>query len=105
MIPGKIIEEFANELSNPLTDIPNSSFKEGTIPSQWKQGIVVPIPKHSPPRLNKLRPISLTSIFAKVAEVFVSRWVTDDISNIIDIRQFGNVKGLSTTYYLMNLVH
>ena len=104
-IPGKIIKEFAYEMSIPLTDILNSSFAEGIVPSQWKQGIVVPIPKQRPPTLDKLRPISLTSIFAKVAEGFVSRWVIDDISHMLDIRQFGNVAGVSTNHYLVNMMH
>ncbi len=29
----------------------------------------------------------------------------NDIGDIIDIRQFGNVKGVSTIHYLVNLVH
>ena len=105
MIPAKIIKEFAYELSVPLTDILNSSFAEGKVPTQWKNGIVVPIPKQSPPSLDKLRPVSLTSIFAKIAEGFVSRWVIDDLHHVIDHRQFGNVPGVSTNHYLTNLVH
>ena len=89
----------------PFTNILNSSFAEGIVPSQWKKGIVVPIPKQRPPTLDKLRPISLTSIFAKVAEGFVSRWVIDDISHMLDIRQFGNVAGVSTNHYLVNMIH
>ena len=104
MIPAKIIKEFAYELSVPLTDILNSSFAEGVVPTQWKNGIVVPIPNQSPPSLDKLRPVSLTSIFAKIAEGFVSRWVIDDLHHVIDHRQFGNVPGVSTNHYLTNLV-
>ena len=105
LIPAKIIREFAYELSVPLTDILNLSFAEGIVPTQWKKGIVVPIPKQSPPSLDKLRPVSLTSIFAKIAEGFVSRWVLDDIGHAIDTRQFGNVPGVSTNHYLLNLIH
>ena len=32
--------------------------------SQWRSAIVVTVPKQHPPRLDKLRPISLTDIFA-----------------------------------------
>ena len=70
-----------------------------------EKGIVVPVPKQNPPSLDKLRPISLTSIFAKVAEGFVSKWVIDYIGHAIDIRQFGNVAGVSTNHYLINLIH
>ena len=47
MIPGKIVKEFAYELSIPLANILNASFTEGIVPTQWKKGIVVPVPKQS----------------------------------------------------------
>ena len=53
---------------------------------------------------DKLRPVSLTSIFAKVAEGFITKWVLNDVENYIDIRQFGNVKGVSTAHYLVSLI-
>ena len=99
------MKEFAYELSIPFTDILNASFTEGVVPSQWKKGIVVPVPKQNPPSLDKLRPISLTSFFAKVAEGFVAEWVIDDIGDSIDLKQFGNVAGVSTNHYLINLIH
>ena len=92
-------------MSVPLTNILTSPFEEGIVPTQWKKGIVVPVPKQNPPSLDKLRPISLTSIFAKVAQGFVSKWVIDDIGHSIDIRQFGTVAGVSTNHYLIDLIH
>ena len=83
----------------------NSSIDEGVVPSQWKKGIVVPVPEQSPPSLDKLRPITLTSIFAKVAEGFVSKWVINDIGDKIDMRQFGNAYGVLTNHFLVNLIH
>ena len=71
-IPPKLIKEFAYELSTPLTDVLNASFQEGCVPHQWRSAIVVPVPKQYPPRLDKLRPISLTDIFAKIAEGFAA---------------------------------
>ena len=104
-IPPKIIREFAYELSGPMTEILNSSFAEGIVPHQWKSAIVIPVPKQYPPSIDKLRPISLTDIFAKVAEGFISKWILDDIAHNIDINQFGNISGISTSHYLINLVH
>ena len=49
--------------------------------------------------------MSLTSVFAKIAEGFVTGWVLDDVERKIDKRQFGNVKGVSTAHYLVSLVH
>ena len=67
-ISPKLVKEFAYELSSSLTDILNCSYKEGVVPKQWKQAIVVPIPKTKPPRVDKLRPVSLTDCFAKIGE-------------------------------------
>ena len=99
------MKEFAYELSIPFTDILNASFTEVVVPSQWKKGYCCVCPKTNPPSLDKLRPISLTSISAKVAEGLVAGWVIDDIGDSIDLRQFGNVAGLSTNHYLVNLIH
>ena len=104
-ISPKLIKEFAYELSGPLTDVLNCSFEEGVVPSQWKSAIVVPVPKQFPPKVDKMRPISLTDIFAKIAEGFVAKWVVQDIENNIDVNQFGNVQGVSTSHYLMSLLH
>ncbi|XP_035688786.1 uncharacterized protein LOC118424344 [Branchiostoma floridae] len=67
-ISPRLVREFAFELSSPMTDIFNTSLAEGSVPSIWKKANVVPVPKENPPRLDKLRPISLTSIFAKICE-------------------------------------
>ena len=104
-ISPKIIKEFSYEFSTPICDILNSSYNQGVVPEQWKKAIVVPIPKSNPPCADKLRPISLTDCFAKIAEGFITGWVLEDIGDKIDPHQFGNVKGISTTHYLVSLLH
>ena len=89
-IPPKLIKEFAYELSSPLTDVLNCSFREGVVPHQWKSTIVVPIPKQYPPSVDKMRPLSLTDIFAKIAEGFIAKWVVQDIQDSVDINQCFN---------------
>ncbi len=104
-IPPRLIKEFAYELSVPITDILNSSYTEGTVPHQWKKAIVIPVPKQYPAKIDKLRPVSLTDCFAKISEGFVTNWVLEDIQDKIDINQYGNVKGVSTSHYLVSLMH
>ncbi|XP_072046799.1 uncharacterized protein [Amphiura filiformis] len=104
-IPPRLVKEFAYELSVPLTDILNSSYTEGTVPHQWKKAIVIPIPKQYPANIDKLRPVSLTDCFAKISEGFVVDWILDDIQHKIDPNQYGNVKGVSTSHYLVSLIH
>ena len=104
-IPAKIVHQFAAELSTPLCDVLNASFDEGAPPNQWKQAIIVPIPKEQPPRLEKLRPIALTDHFAKVAEHFMTKWLLADIEHLLDDSQFGSRAGRSTVHYLTDMVH
>ena len=66
-----------------------------------KKAIVVLIPKQYPPNIDKLRPVPLTSVFAKIAEGFVIGWAVDDVGHKTDKRQFGNVKGVSTAHYFV----
>ena len=85
---GIIAKKIAYELSVPFTDILNSSYTEGTVPIQWEKAIVIPIPKQYPANIDKLRPVSMTDGFAK-----------------IDINQYGNVKAVATSHYLVSLMH
>ena len=48
--------------------------------------------------------MSLTASLAKLAESFVSDWIFTDISPQLDSRQHENLKGRSTSYYLVQLV-
>lgn len=103
-ISSRIIREFAYELSKPLADILNKSYEEGVCPPQWKKAVVVPIPKTKPATWDKLRPVSLTDHFAKVAEGFMAKWLLEDMESVIDPNQYGNRKGVSTTHYLIKLM-
>ena len=105
-VPNMLIKIFAFELSLPMTDIVNASLSSGAVPSQWKNAIMVPVPKVTPtPSMDKLRPISLTCTLAKECETFVMRWMMQDMSPSLDPMQFGNRKGRSTSHYLADLLH
>ena len=103
-LPGRLIKEFACELSIPVTDIFNSSLREGVVPQVWKDTTIAPNPKESPATISKLRPISLTSLLAKVCEGFVSKWALHDISSSIDRNQYGSIKGSSTSHCLIEIL-
>ena len=47
-LTGKLIREFACELSIPVTDIFNSFLKEGILPQVWKDATIAPVPKKTP---------------------------------------------------------
>ncbi len=48
-ISQQLLKEFAYELSSPVTEIINTSLQQGTVPSQWKQANVIPLPKNDTP--------------------------------------------------------
>ena len=104
-LPVRIIREFSYELCVPLCHIINTAFKQGIFPQIWKLAEIVPIPKSSPPVVSDLRPIALTSYFAKTAESFIVKWLLEDIHDQIDNNQFGNRPGLSTCHYLISMLH
>ncbi|KAI8496818.1 scavenger receptor [Branchiostoma belcheri] len=106
-ISGRLLKEFAYELSTPIADILNSSLREGCVPRdrEWKEAVVVPLPKSDPPDIDKLRPVSLTSLIAKVCESFVAAWVLHDIVGNISRVQFGCLRGRSITHCLVSLAN
>ena len=103
--PTRLWKEFAYELSGPLTVIFNKCLDKGCFPRMWKRASVCPIPKG--PRVSsfdQLRPISITSIIARVFEGFLAEWVMRDIHHLVDIKQFGNMKGSSLVHYLVSML-
>ena len=105
-IPTRIWKEYAPELAEPITLIFNTSIASGTFPTAWKDSNVTPVPKVTPiTGMGDLRPISLTAIVSKVLEDFVVEWLIEDVEHIIDPSQFGCLKGTSTTYCLLDMMH
>jgi hypothetical protein len=106
-IPNWFLRDFAFALSDPICSIFNASIRHGILPGCWKAAHIVPIPKQHPPKSihDDIRPISLTPTISKVLESFVGRWMLDSISKKFDIRQFGALKGRSTTHALIEITH
>ena len=105
-IPPRILKEFAYKLSDPLEDIFNISLYSATTPSHWKSANISPNPKETTPKeKNYLRPISLTPCISKVLEKLVVEWILEDIGHQIDPKQFGCLRGSSTTLCLLDMFH
>ena len=90
-----------------LCAIFNASVREGFVPALWKQANTIPAPKFNPPKSlqSDLRPISLTPTLSKLLESFIGKWILNVIEATIDRRQFGALKGRSTTHALVSLLH
>ena len=106
-IPNWFLRDFAFALSEPLCCLFNSSLQEGYVPGVWRQANIVPIPKSKPPKSIELdlRPISLTPTLSKILESLIGRWMLEKIGNKFDKKQFGALKGRSTTHALVDIVH
>ena len=68
---------------------------------------VIPLSKKHPPDTveNYIRPISLTTILAKVLESLVLKWVDICVKHQIDDRQFGGMTGTCTTDVLVEMLY
>jgi hypothetical protein len=75
--PNWVLNEFAMELSSPVSEIFNASIQEGVVPVSWKEADVIPIRKRDKVKEieNDLRPISLTPTLSKTLEHFVAEWI------------------------------
>ena len=69
-LTSRILKELHTELHpNILTDIFNTSLREGKVPDDWRHAHVTPVYKKGPKtKAENYRPISLTCICCKVLE-------------------------------------
>ena len=67
--------------------------------------MITPAPKITHPKvISDLRKISSTSDYSKVFESFIKDWILEDISEKMDIGQFGGQAGTGTEHMLVCLV-
>ena len=99
-IPNKLRRACSVELSEPVTDIINSSLTQGLYPKLWQQEWVTPVPKVTHP-IKDLRKISCTSDYSKIFESFLKDWIIEDVFNKLDIGQFGGRKGMGTEHMIV----
>ena len=104
-IPEKLRQECALFLAEPVSLIINNSLVQSQYPAAWKQEWVTPVPKISHPEvISDLRKISGTSDYSKVFEAFLKDWIMEDISNNIDIGEFGGQAGIGTEHLIVSLL-
>ena len=106
-IPNWFLRDFSVWLAEPVCCIFNTSVKTGVFPQLWKQANVVPVPKVQPPCNIKtdLRPISLTPTLSKLLESYVGSWMVSQVIPKLDQKQFGALRGRSTTHALVDMTH
>ena len=103
-LPKRILKEFALELATPFCDLINCAIRTGVFPDAFKKAEIIAIPKVNPPRsLSDLRPISKTAICGKMIEKVMMSELQKDVKGKLDLDQYGNTTGSSTTHYLIKL--
>ena len=104
-IPAAILKTFAGFFAAPLTDLFNSSIRQGRWPDICKLEIVTPVPKELPVKnLDMLRNISGLINLDKIAEKLISKLIISDMKAKLDPSQFANQKGLSVQHYLIKFI-
>lgn len=90
-----------------LLDIINKVWEEGTIPPEWRTGLIIPLPKPNkdPHKTDNYRPITLTSCFGKLVEKMVNRRLITELEEkqLLDQRQHAFRKGKSVETYFNDL--
>ncbi len=103
-VPSKILKECAIELCYIISHILNSSYATGEVPISWKTGYITALPKSATVlEFSDLRPITVTSNIAKLAEKFIHQQLMETVSTQICNQQFGVLPKSSTTHYLVQL--
>ncbi len=90
--------EAAEQVSEMLTDIFNSSLESGQVPEDWRVANVTPLfKKGSREELGNYRPVSLTSVVGKVLETLIKDQMRNHLNKykLIKGSQHGFTKGSS----------
>ena len=89
------------KISKPVTHLFNCIFKSCIYPEQWKCADIIPLPKTSPPNIEKLRPISLLPNLSKIFESVLLASIKPYFINYISPNQYGFMPKSSTTTCLI----
>ena len=93
-------------VADPVAKIFNKSLLHSEFPIPWKDANIVPIPKAQPITCeDETRPIALTATLSKILEDFVVTWMIDDVKDKIDPKQFGSLRGSSTSFSLIGMIN
>ena len=105
-LPKVIVNEFCQELAEPLSIIYNNIVKTGKWPDKWKVEHGIPLKKVDEPYSEEdLRIISLTPLYSKVFEKIVLDWLLDALKDKLDPFQYGGQKGNAVSHYLIDFIN
>ena len=92
-------------IASSLSELYNRSFRESSVPSAWKEALVVPVHKGGAKSdLSNYRPIALLSVVSKVMEKIVCRRLHSFLEPVLTAKQSGFKKKDGTQMQLVRLV-
>ncbi len=96
-ISGHVLKDCAEQLTDDLTDIFNTSLSQTVIPTSLKSTTIIPLPRKSPMScLNNYRPIALTPIIMNCFERLVMHNINITLPNTLNPLQFAYRPNRST---------
>ena len=105
-IAADVIKNLPAAMAAYLHDICNDSIQSGTIPNEWKTGIIIPVPK--PDKDHKLlgsyRPITLTPAAAKLCERIVANRLLFYVQPYLEQAQYGYLRTRTTGDAIFDLL-
>ena len=104
-IPPQLLRLCAPGIASSLSQLFNPSFNDCSVPSAWKEALVVPVHKggtRSDP--SNYQPIALLSIVCKVMEKLVHRRLNAFLEPVLSMRQSGFKKKDGTEMQLIRLI-
>ena len=103
-IPGIVLKKCAPSISIPLSNLFSNIYYSGNVPLKWKQANVVPIHKKGDKSdISNYRPISLTSLVAKIMERIIQDELLLRTRHLLSDTQHGFVKDKSCTTNILTL--
>ena len=105
-IAVRILKNIRNLLSNSISFLINTSIASGVFPLCLKRAKIIPIYKKGDTKnMSNYRPIALLPTLSKVFESCIANMLIDFLgkADIVYDKQFGFVKGRSTTHALVEL--
>ena len=108
-IPAKFLQIISSPISYSLSKLFNNLFEMGHFPDIWKVAHISAIYKKSGSKNSKsnFRPISILPTLSKVIEAIIHERLLDHCisNNLISERQAAYIKGDSTIFQLIYIVH
>ena len=105
-ISGRLLKSCHEELAEAFCPINQLSMDLHTVPSIWKDTIIIPVPKRACVKENNdLRPVALTSMVMKGFEKVTTRMLKDQVSGALAPHQVANRCNRRTDDAVVSLGH